>query len=82
VSVNDLRHVSLLSGGEPRFQVGQCRLTHVESASISALKLKCDTLLSFFGFKLNLRRYIQAVLGEASKLSEAGADTRPHLSST
>jgi len=44
------------------------------------LKLKCDTVLSTFGFKFNLRRYIKELFALLHFL--AGAHTRPHFSST
>jgi len=57
-------------------------------------RLKCDELLSSFGFKFNLRRYIKGcsryeLLGKRGESSvfhvryfEAGAYTRPLVSST
>jgi hypothetical protein len=56
---------------------------------IKHLKLKCDELFLSFAFKLNLRRYTKAGLGEmfssggaAPPVHEAGAYSRPLLSST
>jgi hypothetical protein len=46
------------------FEVGRCRLTyqtHDKIPGIERLKLKYDEMLSNFGFKFNLRRYIEVI---------------------
>jgi len=58
----------------------------LKAPGYARLKLKCDDMLSNFAFKLNLRRYMRALLPfhfpHADYSVWAGAYTRPLFSST
>ena len=68
--------------GYPHYVVGRCSV-QVDPAWFQRLNLKCDKLLSNFGFNCNLRHYYVVHMdGDAEDITDRALHHSPLFSST